>query len=288
MRRFTLLALGTALHACDDPAAGARIDRVEPSPAQPGEVLVVHGRGFGDDPRLGDGAALGGWPLAPESWSSDRLRFRLAAVHPAGEQWLVLRAADRVLPPFGLRVGGDNPWPGPGAGPPPGRDDAGPPPRDTGSDPDGSLPDATLSGAVVELSPDGDGDRAVELVPLESPRGELRFEVRVRPADEVWGAAFHLAWDPNLLQFVDASPAPQAAGPQALAWGTLGPGRFACGGLVRADGAPLVTLRFAAVGTGEGRLEMPARFSSVRGPGNEPLPGWSYNGGTVRIRDAAP
>ena len=281
MRRFTLLALA-ALWACDEAPGGARIERVSPQPAQPGEVLTVTGRGFGEVRGPEDGGALGGRPLVAEGWSADRLRFRLAADHPAGEQWLVVRANGAALAPFGVRVGGDHPWPAPG-GAPPARRDAAPPLPDAGPDSDAALPDATLSGARAELVPDVRGERAVELVPLEAPPGELRFEVRLRPAGGAWGAAFHLAWDPNLLQFVDASPAPLASGPSALAWGHLAPGRFACGGLVRPDGSPLVTLRLAAVGTGEGRVEMPVRFASVRGPGNEPLAGWSYNGGTVRI-----
>lgn len=275
--------------ACDDTASVARIEAVSPAPLLPGEAFVVTGHGFGGAPAPGDVVALAGRPLAVVAWSPERLRAEVPADTYAGETVLTLRAQGGTLAPYPVRVGGDRrrPVEDAGAGDALAPGDAGDATRPTDARPglpDTALPDAVLEGARAEFIPDAVVGAGLRLVGRASPPGELRLDV-VADA-QAWGLAFHLTWDPNLLRFVSASPESRVDGPRTAVWREIESGRLAFGGL---QGDPTVlSLRFALVGTGEGRLEIPARFATARDARNVPLPGWGFTTGTVRSREVTP
>lgn len=273
--------------ACDDPAGRARIDAVSPDPVEPGDTLVVSGRGFGATPAPGDGVALDGRALGLVEWRNDTLRALVPRDQRAGESLLVVQAQGAGLPPFAVRVGGST-SPTEADVPVPVETDGAVARDATPPGADGRLPDATLEGARAEFLPDPEEGRGLRLQARNSPPGELLLDV-VADGD-AWGVAFHLVWDPNLLSFVSATPTSAIDGPRTAVWRPLEPGRLAFGGRVPADGAPLLSLRFALVGTGESRLELPSRFASARAPGNVPLgpASWHWQGGTVRSREVAP
>lgn len=284
-RALVAAALGLLPVGCDDAATGARIEAVAPAPLQPGAALEVTGRGFGAAPVAGDLVALGGRPLTVSAWSSDRLRALVPPDAFAGETYLLVRAQGATLAPFPVRIDGDRRRPPTDAGIE-GTDaaDATSPTDARARVPDTALPDAVLEGARAEFIPDDPTPSGLRLEGRPSPPGELRLDlVTDRPA---WGLAFHLTWDPNLLRFVSATPEPRIDGPRTVVWREIEPGRLAFGGLP-AD-ATVLSLRFALVGTGEGRLEFPARFATARDENNVPLVGWSWRAGTVRSREDSP
>lgn len=284
-----------ALIACDDGSStpGPRIDRVAPDPIRPGATLDVHGGGFGDGPGTRDGAALGGRPLPTLGWRPGRLRFEVPADVPAGAALLVLHVGGRALEPWPVTVGGNGRFPAsPTAAAPsdpdgdgfPGPVDAGPmPDPDAARFPDVRLPDATLQGATATFTPDDLPAVGTVLVAVDGPPGELTLEVRASPG--LWGQAFHLTYDPNLLQFVAAAPEPSLAG-VARHWSLPTPGRLLYGGLAPEAGAAVLRVRFAAIGAGEGRVDLPARTASARGAGNRPVADWPFVGGSVRVEVA--
>ncbi len=279
--------IGAALTACDDASSGARIDAVSPAPLRPGEAFVITGHGFGGAPAPGDVVALAGRPLAGVDWSSGRLRAEVPADQFAGETVLTVRAQGDTLTPYPVRVGGDRrrPVEDAGAGGVPGdAGDAAPSTDARPGLPDTALPDAVLEGARAEFIPDTVSEAGVHLEGRASPPGELRLDV-VADA-QAWGLAFHVTWDPNLLRFVSASPESQVDGPRTAVWREIEPGRLAFGGL-QGD-STVLSLRFALVGTGEGRVEIPARFATARDAQNTPLRGWGWTTGTVRSRDVTP
>jgi hypothetical protein len=277
-----------ALAACDvtSPGGPPAVESVAPAPLKPGVPLRIEGRGFGEAPGGRDGAALGGRPLFPLAWGPTRLAFEVPVDTPAGATWLVVRAGGQTLPPFPVEVGGRGRYP-PNPSAPPGADrdaDA----RDAGvgttdgapAFPDVRLPDATLTGAVATFTPDDVPATGTVLVEVEGPPGELTLEVR--SSTGLWGQAFHLTYDPNLLQFVSATP-PPSIDPPALHWSLVAPGRLAYGGLER-SGQPALRVRFAVIGEGEGRVDVPARTASARADGNRPVSDWRFVGGSVRIQ----
>ena len=276
-----------ALVACERPSGGARVEGVSPAPLRTGESLVIHGRGFGAAPAPGDQIGLDGRALSVIEWGPESLRARVPADQRAGEVFLVIRAQGEALSPFGVRVGGETQ---PSVEPPPEwpqadatitRDAQGPPE-------DARLPDATLEGARAEFIPDPDEGPGAHLFARPSPAGEILLEVVADTG--AWGAAFHLVWDPNLLTLVSAAPASGLAAERPIVWRTLEPGRLAFGGRLPMDGTPILSLRFALIGTGEGRIEVPTRFASVRSAANVPLgPGeWRWHGATIRSRVVLP
>lgn len=275
-----------AFAACRDGGTGASVERVSPTPITPGAECLIEGRGFGGAATPGDQISLDGRALAVVEWGPERLRARVAADQRAGEVWLVVRAGGETLAPFGVEVGGDaRPELG---GPPDLPDRDGPVPPDAFTPPtDARLPDGTLEGARAEFIPDPDSGRGVHLSARPSPAGELWVDV---VADSAWGVAFHLLWDPNLMSFVSATPVSGLDGPRPVVWRVLEPGRLAFGGLQAEDGAPLLSLRFALIGTGEGRVDFPGRFASARAPGNIAVGAgdWHWHGGTVRSRVGEP
>lgn len=287
MRRILGLsgALALSAVACDAsvPPAGPRVEGVAPDPVVPGATLTVRGHGFGESAGARDGAALGGRPLRPLSWSTARLAFEVPPDVPAGAAFLRLHAAGRPLAPVPVTVAGEGRFPRWPAVPPGFGADAGPAPVDAAPGPLGDvpvLPDATLTGAIATFAPDDAAPTGTALVALEGPPGELTLEVRSSPG--LWAQAFHLTYDPNLLQFVSASPAPTLEAP-ALHWALTGPGRLLFGGLDRGPGVSALRVRFAAVGAGEGRIDLPARTASARAPGNRPIADWPFVGGSVRV-----
>lgn len=286
-RRALVAALVTvSTLACDDSPAGARIDAVSPTPLRPGETFEVSGRGFGEAPAPGDVVALAGRPLTVLTWSPDHLRAEVPADQFAGETWLTVRAQADTLAPFPVRVGGDRrrPVEDAGTGPLGDATDAAPPIDARPGLPDTALPDAVLEGARAEFIPDPVARAGVRLEGRDAPPGELRLDV-VADA-RAWGLAFHLTWDPNLLRFVSASPESRVDGPRTTVWREIEPGRLAFGGLP--GDTTVLSLRFALVGTGEGRLEIPARFATARDARNLPLPTWGWTTGTVRSREVSP
>jgi hypothetical protein len=286
------VVLALALIACDDGsgAPGPRIDRVAPDPVLPGTTLGIHGEGFGDEPGARDGAALGGRPLPTLAWGSARLLFEVPADVPAGAALLVLHAGGRPLEPWPVTVGGDGRFPASPTAPAPstaGADafpdpaDGGPTPNtDAARFPDVRLPDATLQGAKATFTPDDLPAVGTVLVAVESPPGTLTLEARASPG--LWGQGFHLTYDPNLLQFVSAAPEPDLAG-AARHWSLPTPGRLLYGGLDPGAGEAVLRVRFAVIGAGEGRVDLPARTASARAAGNRPVADWPFVGGSVRV-----
>jgi hypothetical protein len=277
MRAPTLLLTAILLCvACDDGGDdGPRILRLVPGRAAPGDVVDVEGRGFGAD---GQGSvAIGGLPAPAETWAPDRVRIRLPADTPGGVQAVVVTVRGRPTAPATLEVvGGASRPDGPRHFP-----DGGPPPPDGGAA-DGGLPDAGED-LVAEYVPDPVGG-GVALVPVSAVGGELRLEVRLpRGVPPLGGAAFHLAYDGNVLRFAGAEP---ADGERFLAK-EIGAGRLAVGRILDGETAePLATLRFRLVGRGEGRIEFPLRNRTLRDRTNGPLPAIDWSGGSIRVRSA--
>ncbi len=279
MRAPTLLSiaalLAVACHGGDD--GGARILRLVPERAAPGDLVDVEGRGFGDH-RGGDGAvSVGGLPAPAVGWTSDRIRIRLPEDTPRGVQVVVVTLRGRPTPPAALEVIGGAPRPDR-----PHRFPDGGVPLPDGGPLDGGPPDAGPR-LVAEFTPDPVGAGAA-LIPAPAAPGELRLEVRLpRDLPPLGGAAFHLAYDGNVLRFIGAEP---AVDDRFLAM-EIGAGRLAVGRLLDGEVVdPLCTLRFRLVGRGEGRIEFPLRNRTLRNRDNRPLPGLEWSGGSVRVRSA--
>lgn len=236
--------------------------------------------------------SLGGRPLMGWDWRPDHVYFEVPFNAAAGEALLVVSAGGQTAPPAPLHVVGHTPWfaPEPAAGSTDGgapvpMGDGGPlrPPPDAAP----PWPDAGLPQAVAKLSVDPAGPNDVQLVPVDAPPGELQFQIVLPNPEAVWGAALHVRWDPNLVRFVTASPAPNPTGAPAIAWREIAPGRLVLGRAVAGERV-LLTLRFAILGIGEGRIDLPARNATFRGPGNVRLLDRHAAGGSVRIVEEAP
>lgn len=286
----TLALLGalTAL-ACDDPPLdGPHVLRVTPDRAQPGQTIRIDGQRFGADGYV----ALGGRPLTASTWTDTHIDLPLPADLAAGETLLVVFAAGAPSTPYPVEIIGE---PGaidrPHRFPPDFGDggrprDGGPPddgprdrgPRDRGTD-GPPPPDRGAGVLVASFDPDPIGSNTVYLDALDSPPGELRLAVR--PLARVRGLALHLAYDRGLLRYVDATP----AGTRTYAVAEIGPGRLALGRVYTTDPADEATtvLRFALVGPGEGRVDLPPRRAAIRDARNTPLPGARAVGGGLRI-----
>lgn len=259
---------------CDErPVEGPIITRVEPASAAPGEAIDIEGQGFGLDGHV----AIGGRPLGATSRSDRRITLTLPADLAPGETLVVVFAGGRPSPPYPLDVRGEPGAPDrPHAFPPDFEHGDGDPPRDGGPIDQGMRPDiGGPDDLVARFSPDPSGAQSVALEALPSAAGELRLAVRV-PGD-ARGVALHLAYDRGLLRFVEAQP----RGGRLFAAGEIGPGRLALGrvfGGRPADEATTV-LRFALVGPGEGRVDLPARRLAVRDGMNQPAAATGAGGG---------
>lgn len=274
-------ALALALFACASPSGdGPEVTALEPNPAAPGALLDVHGRRLGADLQVsGEGSvAVGGRPVPVLAWAPDRLRVRLPEDTPGGATALVVTIRGRPTEAAALEVTGGAAWPR--------RPRAFPPTPDAGldADPDGGATDPADAGSTLtaEVVPDPAAG-GVALVPRAAPPGEVWLEVRLPPGLDLGGVAFHLAYDGNVLRFREADPAP---GERVVA-GEVGRGRLAYGRVVEGVAPePLAVLRFAVVGRGEGRIEIPERNRTLRGRGNQPIPGVPWAGASLRVRGA--
>jgi hypothetical protein len=272
MRVCVGLAFVLLVACADETGGGPRIDGVTPGVAAPGDEVTVDGRGFAGEAGL---VAVGGRPVEVEAWAARRVVVRLPADLPTGVADLVVTAAGRPSAPASIEITGGTPRVRPPRRFPPESDggveaDAATP-RDAGPDAGQDLV------AVFQPDPVAGG---VALAAVDSAPGELRLEVRL-PSDlpPLHGVAFHLAYDGNVLRFVEATPAPDAR----FLVKEIGPGRLALGRVL--DGPPpavLATLRFRLVGRGEGRLEFPERDRALRDPQNRPVAAIPWAAGSVR------
>lgn len=159
------------------------------------------------------------------------------------------------------------------------------PPADIGTT-EVPLPDPVFQGAFVsdEVNPDEPGF-SLEAQPL----GDSMLEVALMAANlgTVSGVATSLSYDPEYLQWVDASPelslgssseyeTHRFAGPVDAGLISFGAARFCleksiwddsdCGGTAITDATPLATLRFRILKAGETSLRIPDHASLVRMP----------------------
>lgn len=282
------------LAGCADDATsgGPRIDALDPSPAAPGEVLLIDGERFGD----GGYVAIGGRPLpggAVDEWTGSRIQVALPEDLAAGPTLVVVVAEGRASPPAPLEVAGDPvSRDRPRRFPPrrdggPGRDggvDGGP--RDGGSDTGRPPPDAGNPSLRAEFTADPAGDDHVRLIAQPSGPGELVLEVHL-PAGflgEIGGVALHVAHDGNLLQLVEVRP----GNSDLFLGGELSRDRVAFGRVFPGNTQPIAAvLRFAVVGRGEARVELPTRHRTVRDRANRAIPRVRWAGGSVRVVEVA-
>lgn len=265
---------GLMLLGCDErPVDGPFITQVTPASAAPGEVIDIEGQGFGLDGHV----AIGGRPLVAASRGDRRITLTLPMDLAPGETLVVVFAGGRPSPPYPLDVRGEPGAPDrPHAFPPDFQSHDGGPPRDGGPTDRGMGPDiGGPDDLVARFSPDPSGAQSVALEALPSAAGELRLAVRV-PGD-ARGVALHLAYDRGLLRFVEAQP----RGGRLFATGEIGPGRLALGRVFggRAGDEATTVLRFALVGPGEGRVDLPTRRLAVRDGMNRPIVSTSAGGG---------
>ncbi len=271
MRWAALLLLLTT--ACSDSEpSGARIFELRPTALAPGDPLLIIGAGFGEAGRV----SVGGRPIEVLEWSSDRLEVELPADSSGGHTYVVVSPLEgRPSPPAALFVQGpsypsvDPPraLPPPRPGPRP-IDMGPPPPRDFGAD--RPEPSRDLS---VTFESDSNADNTLRLATVDEGR-RLLVGLRLPAGVNAWGVAAHLSYDPNLLSYVEAELDAEHAVVREI-----GPGRLAMGAVRPRD----LVFVFAPVGPGEGRVEITGRNSALRGPGNTPIPGVLFRGGSVRV-----
>lgn len=106
LRRALIALLPLTLAACEDDAPDPRapiIEAARPARAQPGQAVTLLGRNFGVG-GAHDRVWLGGAPVSVESWTDHTLLVRLPAERPRGWFDFVIRAGERVGPPFPFEV----------------------------------------------------------------------------------------------------------------------------------------------------------------------------------------
>lgn len=281
---FVAALAGLGLAACDDTLLhqGPQIHRITPDEAAPGQAIEVQGEGFGQ--RAG-ALAVGGRPISVQSWSLGTIRATLPGDLPSGASLAVVKTGGQASPPAPLLILGSNrrldagrQFPNPRDAGLDARVDAGPVPPDRGPPVPDLGPPREL---VAQFTPDPGGADRVTLTPLEAPEGRLIIEVRIPRAFVVQtlGIALHLAYESNLLRFIEARPEdPQRPVRE------IGPGRLAIAALEPRD-ARIVELHFALVGRGEARIEIPRRHRALRDLRNLELP-VQWAGGSVRVEGA--
>ncbi len=127
---------------------------------------------------------------------------------------------------------------------------------------------------------------AVAISALDQMAGQLQLRISLpESARPVWGAAFHLLYDPNIMVFRSVSNKPSSHTFQAQE--PLS-GRLAIGWVVEAEDQGQLVLNFDLVGSGEARLEFPVHHRTLRDVDNTPLPQVSWLTGSVRVREVSP
>ncbi|MFN3197842.1 MAG: hypothetical protein ACE366_05425 [Bradymonadia bacterium] len=269
------------------------ITQVNPSPADPGGVLLVEGRGFGASSGV---AAVGGRGVTVQRWSDARVQLSLPQDLPSGAALVVLKTAEgRPTEGFPVIIGGDQ---GRTSGrrafdPPPVADDGGVMPSpDASVDggilpgdaqplPDAMRPDANL-GLRASFTPDpGGADVRVymEEAATQSP-GTLTLDVITPERAAVWGVAFHIAFDNSQVRLREFSP---SNGNNIVA-GALGEDRVAFGRLVRSP--QVFTLTFDLVQPGQSRISFPTHNRTLRTADNQPIPDVQWLGGVITVEEA--
>ncbi len=279
LMRMLLLLLLLVPPGCEDSASsGPHIDDVQPNPARPGELLRITGVGFGERGYVG----LGGLGVRSKPWSATELSVVLPTGTGGGPLEVVVLAEGRPSAPFRIEVLG----PARRHVPPPRERvriaDARVvrPPADAGIPPDGAPPDVPRH-LVARFTADGGGNGLVTLEGLDSVPGELRLRVRgpITREDPPWGVAFHLAYDRNLLRFIEIEDPRRELRVMVK---EIAPGQLAFGRVLPGPVEYFAVLRFALVGRGVGRVDFPPRFRTLRTPANLPRPvGWA--GGSVQV-----
>jgi len=250
--------------------------QVTPNPIVAGAPIVVTANGL---PMRGgtlgdDGVALGGRSLQVLAWGAREVRAAVPADVPRGFAPLVVIVDGRPWASALVETLSDT-------GPP----DASVLPGDTSPDPDVTQPDAEARRRFeVDVVADPTPAQGFALTPLEAVPDEVRLEARATPGVSTWGVAFHLVWDPLQLELVDAEVPPDHTRAAAK---TAQPGRLIFGAVLGSADAPLVTLRFRAIGRGERRVSLPAAFAEARDERNQRRPELTFAGVTVTTRAAA-
>ena len=274
-------------------SASFAITSVQPQTLEPETTTIIKGRGFGES--LGT-VAISGMPLEITSWAEQKVVALLPRNIPRGARYLVLSQNGKQTAPFPVFIEGE-------LASSPSRTDMFLPM------PDLSQRDATtdmlmppvdqMMGIPVQVSLDkpeaGIIITAQRRDDFGSPELWVSFVARQpnqtnggRWSEEpLWGVASHLTYPTDRLDFILMKDEPSRN--IAAVKGDL-PGRiFWYHGNLNLDEsaqqATLITLRFSILDPTDStpfRLELPRRFTSVRGKSNQRL-AYEWSGGQIQL-----
>jgi hypothetical protein len=242
-----------------------------------GEPCTISGARLGQD----GSASIAGLPMMTSQWRPDLINCVVPASAPGGHRLLVLHLSNgnRLHHPVEIigQSRSNRPLDSPETM------DAG-----VGNGPDSALPgpDGSITPNTrlrAQFSADPQSDRAVRLKRLEDTAGGLTLGVDVVNFErEAWGIAFHLDFDPNLLQFLSH---PSHVAGHTFQAKVLSPGRLAIGWIRNGTEPSLVRLEFNLLGPGEGRIEIPEIHRTIRSGNNRPLDDVTWGSGSVRVTE---
>ncbi|MEE2758078.1 MAG: IPT/TIG domain-containing protein [Myxococcota bacterium] len=279
LKRLILYFMITLLSGCFDRLSGATptIRTVSPNPMVLGERATVKGLLFPADSRV----FVDGQNATVEDISGREITIRVPRQAAAGHRLLLLRSPSLTNSmTYPVEIVSRNMNSSPDAQQPVSADFGTALPQDQFTD--AGIPNRLLG----VFSPDPSTEGAVTISSIDQVDGQLQLRIDLpESAGEIWGVAFHLVYDPNIMVFRSVSNRDTS---RAFQIKEAPIGRLLVGWILQAEDQRQLDIHFDLVGRGEARLDFPIHHRTLRDENNNPVPNVSCLTGSVRVREVNP